>query len=225
MGKWTAAAMYQATRIMASNMGDLNVQRFYNVYLLPRIRDDIEYYKKLNFHSMQCLKKALYKPAGFFRGILLPLCMADDTCTLREATIISSCLRENSIPPLHAAAAMLKIAEMDYNGVNSLFLRVLLEKKYALPFRVLDALVFHFLKFRQEKRQLPVLWHQSFLAFASIYSADISSEQKEALLDLLKYQTHAQICEEVRRQITKTEPRDEEMDEPPPHVMDEMMQA
>ena len=43
--------------------------------------------------------------------------------------------------------------------------------------------------------------------------------------DLLKYQYHEQISEEVRRQITKTEPRDEEMDEPPPHVMDELMQA
>jgi len=31
-----------------------------------------------------------------------------------------------------AAAAMLKIAEMEYNGVNSLFLRTLIEKKYAL---------------------------------------------------------------------------------------------
>jgi len=223
--KWTAAAMYQATRIMASNMGDLNVQRFYNVYLLPRIRDDIEYYKKLNFHLMQCLKKALYKPAGFFRGILLPLCMADDTCTLREATIISSCLRENSIPPLHAAAAMLKIAEMDYNGVNSLFLRTLIEKKYALPFRVLDALVFHFLKFRREKRMLPVLWHQCFLAFAEIYAADISQEQKEALMDLTKHQHHAKITPEIQRQIQRTEPRDMEMDEPPARIVEEMMNA
>ena len=49
------------------------VQRFYNIYLLPRLRDDIEFYKKLNFHMMQCLKKALYKPAAFFKGILLPL--------------------------------------------------------------------------------------------------------------------------------------------------------
>ena len=49
------------------------VQRFYNVYLLPRIRDEIEFYKKLNFHMMQCLKKALYKPAAFFKGILIPL--------------------------------------------------------------------------------------------------------------------------------------------------------
>ena len=58
--------------------------------------------------------------------------MAADTCTLREATIICSCLREHSIPVMPAAAAMLKIAEMEYNGVNSLFLRTLIEKKYAL---------------------------------------------------------------------------------------------
>ena len=66
------------------------------------------------------------------KGILIPLCQGSDTCTLREAAIICACLREHSIPPLHAAAGLLKIAEMDYNGVNSLFLRVLLEKKYAL---------------------------------------------------------------------------------------------
>merc|ERR1711934_690698 len=53
----------------------------------------------------------------------------------------------------------------EYNGVNSLFLRTLIEKKYALPFRVMDALVFHFLRFKNEKRVLPVLWHQCFLSF------------------------------------------------------------
>ncbi len=30
---------------------------------------------------------------------------------------------------------MLKIAEMEYIGANSIFLRLLLDKKYALPFR------------------------------------------------------------------------------------------
>merc|ERR1711935_1327366 len=150
----------------------------------------------------------------------IPLCQAGDTCTLREAAIICACLREHSIPPLHAAAGLLKIAEMDYNGVNSLFLRVLLEKKYALPFRVLDALVFHFLKFRQEKRQLPVLWHQSLLVFCSIYAADISEEQKEALLDLLKHQVHAQIGDECRRQLVRTAPIEiaTSVSSPPPHL-------
>ena len=30
--------------------------------------------RKLNYHYYQSLKKAMYKPAAFFKGILLPLC-------------------------------------------------------------------------------------------------------------------------------------------------------
>ncbi len=56
---------------------------------------------------------------------MLPLCESGD-CTLREATIIGSVLAKNSIPVLHSCAVMLKIAEMEYNGANSIFLRVFL---------------------------------------------------------------------------------------------------
>ncbi len=66
--------MYQATRIFASNLHERMAQRFYNLILLPRVRDDIAEYKKLNFHLYQALRKALFKPGAFFRGILLPLC-------------------------------------------------------------------------------------------------------------------------------------------------------
>ena len=31
-------------------------------------------FRKLNYHLYQALKKAMYKPAAFFKGILLPLC-------------------------------------------------------------------------------------------------------------------------------------------------------
>jgi essential nuclear protein 1 len=48
---------------------------------------------------------------------------------------------------LHSAAALLKIAEMNYSGGNSIFIRTLIEKRYALPFRVVDALVHHFIKY------------------------------------------------------------------------------
>jgi essential nuclear protein 1 len=34
-------------------------------------------------------------------------------------------------------------AEMEYCGTTSFFMRVLLDKKYALPYRVVDALVSH----------------------------------------------------------------------------------
>jgi len=68
------------------------------------------------------------------------------TCTLREATIVASVLAKNSVPLLHSAAAIIKIAEMDYNGANSIFLRTLLDKKYALPYQAVDAVVYHFLR-------------------------------------------------------------------------------
>ncbi|XP_016300316.1 bystin-like [Sinocyclocheilus anshuiensis] len=108
----------------------------------------------------------------------------------------------------YCSAAMLKIAEMEYNGANSIFLRLLLDKKYALPFRVLDALIAHFLSFCADRRMLPVLWHQSLLTLVQRYKADLSSEQKEALLELLKCQTHAQISSEIRRELQSAESRD-----------------
>lgn len=209
---WSAAAMYQATRIFASNLNAKMAQRFFNLVLFPRIRDDIAEYKKLNFHLYMALRKSLFKPAAFFKGILLPLCESGN-CTLREAIIVSSVLAKNSIPMLHSAAALLKIAEMDYNGANSIFLRTLLDKKYALPYRVIDAVVFHFLKFRTDKRVLPVLWHQSLLTFVQRYKEDISSEQKESLMELLRIHTHDQITAEVRRELVNSKCRDEEKEE------------
>lgn len=47
-------------------------QRFYNLVLLPRVRDDIAEYKKLNFHLYSALKKALFKPGAWFKGDMTP---------------------------------------------------------------------------------------------------------------------------------------------------------
>lgn len=65
---WSAAAMYQGTRIFTSNLTEKMVQKFFNLVLLPRIRDDLAEYKRLNFHLYQALKKALYKPGAFMKG-------------------------------------------------------------------------------------------------------------------------------------------------------------
>lgn len=205
---WTAAAMFQATRLFASNLKERMAQRFFNLVLVPRIRDDIEEYKRLNFHLYQALKKALFKPGAFFKGIIIPLCESGD-CTLREAVIIGSIMARNHIPLLHSCAAMLKIAEMDYSGANSIFLNILIQKKYALPYRVIDALFYHFYRFLNDRRStLPVLWHQCLLAFVQNYKNDLSCEQKESLLELLRVQTHHAITPEIRRELFKSRNRD-----------------
>ncbi|KAG9298253.1 hypothetical protein G9A89_002741 [Geosiphon pyriformis] len=205
--KWTPNATYQATRIFVS-VKPKQAQRFFDLILLEKVRDDIHENKKLNFHLYMALKKALYKPAGFFKGILFPLCETG-TCTLKEAAIIGSVITKVSIPVLHSSAALLRLAEMEYSGSNSLFIRILLDKKYALPFKVVDALVFHFLRFKKDERIMPVLWHQSLLVFAQRYKQDLTPEQKDSLLELLKFKNHKLITPEIRREFVNAVARGE----------------
>uniref|UniRef100_A0A8D0AZ15 Bystin n=1 Tax=Salvator merianae TaxID=96440 RepID=A0A8D0AZ15_SALMN len=196
---WTAAAMYQATRIFSSNLKERMAQRFYNLVLLPRIRDDIAEYKRLNFHLYMALKKALFKPGAWFKGVLLLVSsfVGWRESIFKEDTVIGHTIRTLSV-------------SMEYSGANSIFLRLLIDKKYALPFRVVDALVFHFLAFQRDQRTLPVLWHQCLLTFAQRYKEDLSSEQKEAILELLKFHSHPQISPEIRRELVNSKSRDVE---------------
>mmetsp|Transcript_28542 Transcript_28542/g.21319 ORF Transcript_28542/g.21319 Transcript_28542/m.21319 type:complete len:116 (+) Transcript_28542:517-864(+) len=114
------------------------VQRFLSLVLLPAVRENIQTYKKLNYHLYLSLKKALFKPAAFFKGLLLPI--AEDA-TSRETLIIGSVLQKMSIPVLHASAALIKLTEMEYAIGSGYFLKVLLSKKFHFPTKVLEVLV------------------------------------------------------------------------------------
>ncbi|KAK4193687.1 Bystin [Podospora australis] len=212
---WTPNACYAATRIFVSSKPHV-VQRFMEMIILERVREDIYENKKLNVHLFNCLKKALYKPAGFFKGFLRPLA-ASGTCTLREAVIVSAVLARVSIPVLHSAAAIKELCDIAAEQVSqrseavsatNYMLKVLLEKRYALPWQCLDSLVFHFLRYAAAARDeenthadLPVIFHQCMLIFAQRYRNDITEDQREALLDLLLTHGHYKIAPEIRREL------------------------
>lgn len=206
--KWTPNAMFQATRIFASNLNAKKAERFYKLVLLPRIRDDIRKNKKLHFALYQALKKSLYKPAAFNKGILFPLCKSG-TCNLREAVIIGSVIEKVSIPMLHSSVALLKLAEMEYCGTTSYFIKLLLEKKYGLPYRVVDAIVTHFMRFLEDTRVMPVIWHQSLLAFVQRYKNELRKEDKDDLRILLKKQKHKLVTPEIIRELDSSRNRGE----------------
>ena len=90
---WSNHAYYACTRIFASCLQDQMAQRFYNLVLLPRVIDDLKQNKRLNYHLYQALKKCCYKPAAFYKGIVLPICDSG-SCTLREATVLSSVIKK-----------------------------------------------------------------------------------------------------------------------------------
>lgn len=224
--------MYAATRIFVSSR-PLTAQIFLNTVLLPAVQANIAETSKLNIHLYNALKKALYKPSAFFKGVVFPL-LTESRCTQREATIVASVVAKVSVPVLHSAAALHRLCEIaadqmssdpDAAGPCNIFIKTLLEKKYALPFKVVDALVFHFLRFRSTTTtttdanamdvesaaagagdlgalaKLPVIWHQCLLAFAQRYRNDITEDQREALLDLLLTRGHKGISPEVRREL------------------------
>lgn len=200
--------------------------------LLEKVREDIHETKKLNVHLFAALKKGLYKPQAWFKGFLFPL-VGSGTCTLREAHIISAVLVRVSIPLEHSAVAIKILCEIaaeeasagsEGGGATNIFIKALLDKRYALPYQVIDTLVFHFLRYRSVDpaneapagtgnamagvsgagsldAKLPVIWHQCLLSFAQRYRDNITEDQREALLDLLLTKGHSAIGPEVRREL------------------------
>ncbi|KMS96133.1 hypothetical protein BVRB_001690 [Beta vulgaris subsp. vulgaris] len=214
--KWSPCAVYQATRIFASNMNRKKAEKFYKFVLLPRVREDIRKHKRLHkrLHSelYQTLKKALYKPAAFNKGILFPL-FKSGNCNLREAVILGSVIQKMSIPLAHSSLALLRLAEMDYCGTTSYIIKIFIDKKYALPYRVLDALVGHFMRFLEDSRVMPVIWHQTLLAFIQRYKHELRKEDKENLNTLMQQQRHYLVTPEILRELNNSRNRGEKEDE------------
>ena len=200
--EWTAHAHYQATKIFASNLNDNLAQRYFNLVLLPAVRSDIKQNKKLHFQLYQSLKKAMFKPLAFMKGILLPVADAPD-CTLREAVIIGSVVGKMTVPMAYGAAALYKLACRydQWTPVKSVLINILVNKKYSLPTQVVDGLVNHFESFALAESKMPVLWHASLLSFVQRYRDSLTDDHRNRILELIKVQTHYQISPEIRREI------------------------
>lgn len=196
---WSPNVVYQMTKQFVSQSNNPICQRYFNTVLLQMVRDDILVNKKLNFHLYQAVKKALFKPKAFFRGFLLPLC--SDMCRGREAVIIGSVLAKNSIPVIHSALAIYKLMELEYSGSVHYILKILLNKRYAMPLKVLAALVEHFKKFEKDPRQMTVVWHQTLLVFAERYKKALTKEQRHSLKTVLKRQYHPKITPLIRKEL------------------------
>ncbi|KAJ8490275.1 hypothetical protein OPV22_011996 [Ensete ventricosum] len=99
------------------------------------------------------------------------------TCTLQEAVNIISIIQKASIRPLHSSAALMRLAELEYCGTTSYFIKLFFGKEYALPYRVLDVEVAHFMRFLEETRIMSFIWHQSVLAFVQRYKNELNKDQ------------------------------------------------
>ncbi|CAJ1031483.1 putative bystin [Leishmania braziliensis MHOM/BR/75/M2904] len=201
--QWSPHATYQATRIFAANLNESMLQRYYAAVLLPIVHERLLEEKKLHPALYMAVRKALFKPVAFFKGFLLPLAM-DEECTLREALVVASVLQRCHLPPVPTAVTIYKIAQQPFSGRCSVFLRVLIDKRMALPYQAIDELVkyFHrFLETHTKEVALPVLWHQTLLSFTQHYKADLTEAQLGLLSNVCNVHFHYMITPEIRREI------------------------
>ena len=174
--------------MFASNLNQKITQRYFNIFLLPAVQDNIFKFKKLNYQLYMAVKKAMCKISAFFKGFLLPLA---ETASTREAVIIGSILQKMSINALDVAAALVKMTTYEYRLGNGYFIKVLLSKRYSLPTIVLDALVNYMCKtgmaentgevvmgeygeIAADVKEMPVMWHQTVLTLVQCYRAYFS---------------------------------------------------
>ncbi|PWA92763.1 Bystin [Artemisia annua] len=88
-------------------------------------------------------------------------------------------------------------AKMEYGGTTSYFIKLLVEKKYALSYRVVDAMVSHFMRFCEDFR----------------YNYELTVEQKDAIGYLLKKQRHKLVTPEILRELQSSRNHGEKEDD------------
>lgn len=121
----------------------------------------------------RALQKALYRPASFMKGVLLPFMDYEDN-TLKMAEILASVILKTSIPNSHAAAALFEILNKEYSGPLNIIVKVFVEKKLALPGLVIRKVVEWFMGFKGKGLEgMPVLWFQTILSFSKLYKSRI----------------------------------------------------
>jgi essential nuclear protein 1 len=71
-----------------------------------------------------------------------------------------------------------------------------------------DALVQHFLRFEDDERDMPVVWHQTLLCFVQRYKHEVRDADRAALRRLCGAQHHYQVTPEVLRELEHAAPRE-----------------
>ncbi|KAK4516645.1 uncharacterized protein ATC70_011622 [Mucor velutinosus] len=201
---WTPQAMCEITRLFLTNVKATQTKQFFQFVLLHGVRNDLakSANSQLDPALYTALKKALAcNPALFMKGLLFPLCESN-TCSVAEACILANVLGQTKIPALQSATALLRLSEQFFTLPICILVQVFLQKKQALPYRVVDMLVFKYFCQREESpQQPPIIWYQSLLMFVQSYSIDMVPTQKTALLALMQRVTRNELSIMIEKTI------------------------
>ncbi|KAL0230518.1 hypothetical protein PCE1_004077 [Barthelona sp. PCE] len=200
---WTPHAFFRAIRSYVGLMTDNMCSIFYGEYLLPACRVNMANNpnKKLSYHFYQALRKSVFRPKAFFKGLLLPLITEEPT--LKEAVVFGSILQRSSLPAHHSCTFMMKLMELEWTPIVAYFFDLVLEKKYAIPLQFLKHVIDYFLGFYDQDEKLPVVWHRGVHSLCANYCEHFTKENCKDIYRLVRKHTHHLITIDIRKELNK----------------------
>lgn len=180
---WTPHATLEVTKYFVMQLPEDQAAIYLQDFLLPRLREALIGKSKLPVQLFEALGKATYKPRAFLKGLVFPCTL--EACPTALVRVLTSSLRQGSVPVKVAAPAIYKLASQEWSPTVSAFLGALLDKGYTLPVSAVEQVVRHYEATARQapiSEQLPLVYHYSLLIFARRYASSMTGEQQARLL-------------------------------------------
>ncbi|GAA5802309.1 hypothetical protein HPULCUR_007773 [Helicostylum pulchrum] len=215
---WSPYATLEATKVFTTTVKATQTKQFFQLVLLHNLRLNLtkNNQTRLDMPLYLSLQKSLKKaPALFLKGLLIPLCESK-VCTVLEASVLARVIVQSQFPVLQSATALLKLSELPFTLPIGILILVFLEKKQALPYRVVDTLVLKYFSQKQElgsSMVMPHVWFQALYTFVKSYGMELVPMQKRKLLDLIQNIQQHEMSKYIEKAITINETDDFETEE------------
>jgi hypothetical protein len=128
---------------------------------------------------------------------------------MKEARVISAIATRVRLPRDHANAFIIRLCTAEITTPRTIFLSKMIEKGQALAIQAIDAIVAYFLAFLAINEKQPLLWHRALFDFVKRYATDVTLEQRDALVPLVRMHPHAYFTGEIGKVFDAVPPRED----------------
>ncbi|KAF5401621.1 Essential nuclear protein 1 [Paragonimus heterotremus] len=200
--EWTVHAYPRIVKIFASK-GHEPALHFYENYLLPKVKQDIEENRRLCVQLFEALIASMFRPEEFVSGVFLPWIQSEMSKT--EGVILAHLIKKATLKARFAAVALALSLEEEFSIPRSMVIEALLSKHYHMPEAALERVLQYFLSFDKDcsvyfthENRMPVTWFRSLLLFLESYRNYVKPEERTKLVKLCRQHEHPQITGEIR---------------------------
>ncbi|KAA3674638.1 essential nuclear protein 1 [Paragonimus westermani] len=117
---------------------------FYENYLLPKVKQDIEENRRLCVQLFEALIASMFRPEEFVSGVFLPWIQSEMSKT--EGIILAHLIKKATLKARFAAVALALSLEEEFSIPRSMVIEALLSKHYHMPEAALERVLQYFLR-------------------------------------------------------------------------------